>query len=138
MNRYMTLCVLVLTGLALVIAPARAQKSNEAEAALEAARQKEILSGDLNAAIKQYSAIAEKYGKTNRAVAAMALIRMAQAYGRQGDVESRRVYDRVLQQYADQQDAVALAHTGLGEGQSKGPVSKTAWTNSNPAFPPSI
>src|SRR3569833_1507685 len=61
--------------MAMLIAGAGAQKNSGADAMFEAAKQKENLGGDLNAAIKQYGAIVAKY-KSDRAVTAMALVRL--------------------------------------------------------------
>src|SRR5579863_7065324 len=84
MNRC-TAGLLAAITVALLIAPAGAQRKNEADTMLEAARQKEALEGDLNGAIKAYSAVVAKYVKTDRAVTAMALVYMAECYRKMGD-----------------------------------------------------
>ena len=43
----------------------------------------------------------------------MALVRMAEAYQKMGDAESQRIFERVVRDYADQNDAVVLARAGL-------------------------
>ena len=74
MNRYAAgLMVAAMT--VMLAVHAVAQKNNEAAAALQAARQKERVEGDLPGAIKQYAAIAAKYATTDRATAAIALVR---------------------------------------------------------------
>jgi Tol biopolymer transport system component len=88
-------------------------QGNEAERQLKAAMNAELVNGDLKTAIKQYGEIAAKYN-SDRAVAAMALVRMAEAYGKMGDAESRRIYERVVREYADQKEAVAIARARLG------------------------
>ena len=56
-----------------------------------------------------------------RAVVADALVRMAECYQQLGDAESRKIYEQIVRDYADQTDAVALARAQLG---SDAPVSK--------------
>ncbi len=67
-----------------------AQSSDSAEALLRAAIDKEVVDGDLRTAIKQYQAIVDGFGKIDRASAATALLRMADAYQRLGDTQSRK------------------------------------------------
>ena len=52
-----------------------ADKADQGQVMLEAARKKEVVDGDLKAAIEQYKVIASKYA-SERSVAADALIRM--------------------------------------------------------------
>jgi Tol biopolymer transport system component len=92
-----------------------AQQRKQQEIDLQAAIRKETVDGDLNGAIKQYSPIVSKY-KADRATTAMALVRMADCYRKMGDAESRKLYEQVVKQYADQKEAVALARAGLGGG----------------------
>lgn len=40
--------------------------------------------------------------KTDRAVVATALVRMAECYQKLGDAESRKIYERVAREFADQ------------------------------------
>src|SRR5262249_27065590 len=74
-----------------------AQQRKQQEIDLQAAIRTETVNGDLKAAIKQYSEIVSKY-KTDRAVAAMALVRMADAYQKMGDAESRKIYELVVRE----------------------------------------
>lgn len=94
-------------------------QSNEAERQLKAAVNAELVNGDLKTAIKQYGEISAKY-KNDRAVAAMALVRMADAYQKIGSAEWRNIYERVLREYADQKEAVAVARLRLGRDGSTG------------------
>ena len=129
MNRYTAMFLATVAAALLIIAPAGAQKNSGAAAALEAAKQKETQKGDLNGAIKQYGEIADKYAKTDRAVAALALLRMAEAYARLDDAKSRLTYERIVKDYADQKEATTLAQTRLGGmDPSGGPVSRTVWS----------
>src|SRR5262245_34603115 len=97
----------------LAITTHAAQKSEPAKQMLEAAKKKEIVDGDLNAAIQQYKAIVDKF-KNDRAVVAVALIHIAECYQKLGDAEAQKIYQRLLQDYADQQEAVTTARARLG------------------------
>lgn len=117
--------------LALVLA-AGAQ-SNEAERQLRAAMNAELVNGDLKAAIRQYGDIAVKY-KNDRAVAAKALVKMAEAYQKMGDTEANRIYERVLREFADQKAAVTEARARL---RSLSAYSSTQLTTRRVWVPPS-
>src|ERR1035437_4950768 len=93
---------------------AGAQTWNEAERLLAAAKNTELVDGNMGAAIKQYGAIVSKYGKTDRAAAAAALVRMAECYRKTGDAEARKTYERVVREYPEQREAVAEARAWLG------------------------
>ncbi len=105
------------------------QKKQEIE--LQAAIRTETVDGDLKDAIKQYRAIVAKYNN-DRAVTAMALVHMAECYQKMGDAESRRIYQQVLREYADQKEAAALARARLGRTESAerpgGMSSRQVWT----------
>ena len=80
------------------------------EVALRAAMELETVRGDLRAAIEEYKQIAQG---SDRALAAKALIRMAGCYQKLGDAESRAIYEQVVRDYADQNDAVTVARARL-------------------------
>ena len=94
----------------LLIVPVEAQNL---EAELQRAAQQEMVSGNPKAAIAAYQGIVAKSGK-NHGVAAQALLRMADAYRKLGDSESRKVYERLIRDYPDQQSAVEIARSHLG------------------------
>jgi tetratricopeptide (TPR) repeat protein len=105
---------------AFLIATAGAQKSDKAEVLFESARQKEMLEGNLESAIKQYKEVVAKYG-SHRAVAAKALVRMGQCYEKLGDAEARKAYERVVREFGDQKDLAETARTRLAAlGQAGG------------------
>lgn len=106
----------ILIGTLAAVLAAGAQ-SNEAERQLKAAMNAELVNGDLKTAIKRYGEIAVKY-KNDRAVAAMALVRMAGAYQKMGDAEANRIYERVVREFADQKEAVNTARARLGRNES--------------------
>jgi Tol biopolymer transport system component len=99
----------------ILAAPVFAQ---DPEVELQRAIQKETINGDLKTAIEDYRGIAAKAG-VPRAVAAKALIRMADAYRRLGDAEARKVYERIVKEFGDQKDAVAEARLHLGAVASR-------------------
>jgi Tol biopolymer transport system component len=89
-------------------APARAQ------ALFKAAMDKEVIDGDLKAAIEQYKRIADTYRRSDPATAAQALLRMADAYRRLGDSQWRATLERIIRDFAAQTETAALARTRLG------------------------
>jgi len=81
------------------------------EVAFRAATETETVKGDLKAAIEQYRSVANG---GNRNLAARALMRMAECYQKLGDLEARKLYDRIVREYADQRDVADIARTRLG------------------------
>jgi len=86
---------------------------DKAEVALRAAMEKESVAGDLKAAIEEYRTIAVTYARSNRAVAARALLRLAGCYEKLGREEARKTYQELISGYPDQQEEVKLAQTRL-------------------------
>jgi hypothetical protein len=86
----------------------------------KAAMNTEMVDGDLKAAIEQYRRVSEA---GDRPLAARALLRMADCYEKLGDVEARRILERVVRDYADQREIAAMARTRLGV-QAPRPVSR--------------
>jgi len=106
-----------------------AQQRRQADIDLQAAIRIETVDGDLNAAIKQYEAIASKY-KSDRAVAATALVHLADCYQKLGDAKSRRIYEQILRDYSDQTEATAVARGRLGGSVSGAgeSIARRVWT----------
>ena len=77
----------------LIAAPFFAQQSQSVkdEVALRAAMERETVRGDLKGAIEQYKKLAQS---KDRALAARALVRMAESYQKLGDGEAQKVYQR--------------------------------------------
>jgi Tol biopolymer transport system component len=112
--------LVLVSALLLIAASLAAQKTDSAQALLRAAMDTAVVDGDLNAAIKQYQAIVARF-KTDRAVVATALVHMAECYQKLGDAEARRIYERVVREFADQREAAAEARarlTALGGANS--------------------
>ena len=95
------------------VAAPTGEQAVSAQSALESARKTAVVDGNLPAAIKQYQAIADRYAKTDRAAAAEALLRMADAYQKLGDAQARTTYERIVRDYADQATPVATARGRL-------------------------
>ena len=104
----------------------------KASVLLQAAEAKATVHGDLKAAIALYGDAVTEAG-TNRALAAKALVRMAECYQKLGDTEAQRIYERVIREFIDQRDAVAFARARLG---APGPTrassgDRPVWTGPN-------
>ena len=96
-----------------------AQAPRTAEVQLKAAEHKQEVEGDLKGAIAAYQKLVAAPG-VSRKTAADALVRMGQCYEKLGDAESRKAYERVVRDYADQKEAVAMARVRLGHSESVG------------------
>jgi Tol biopolymer transport system component len=88
------------------------QGDKQGEALLQAAKNTELVKGDLNAAIEQYKKILARSG-TSRTVAAKALLEMGQCYEKLGQAEARNAYEQLVRQYADQTDQAQAARARL-------------------------
>lgn len=104
---------------ALLAVPVIPTAQGSGEVALRAAMETETVKGDLRAAIEQYKQIA---AGRDRTLAAKALLRMAECYQKLGDTEARVVYERLVRDYADQKDSVAIAREHLGSGDAAAPA----------------
>jgi Tol biopolymer transport system component len=130
---------LMVLALAAVLAAsfAIAQKSDQAEVLLKAAASKELVDGDLNAAIELYKKVVAQPG-AGRAAVAKALVQMGQCYEKLGDAqarEARKAYERVVRDYADQAEIVAQARVRLaalgGPGGAGGLVTRRVLTDAS-------
>src|SRR3954449_8842299 len=101
--------------LAIIMATARisAQNDSRNEVRFQEAMQKAQVEGDLTAAIKIYQTIASD--KSNRSLAARALMQLGQCYEKQGSTEARKAYQRVLREFADQARPAEEARTRLAK-----------------------
>ena len=112
--------LLVVTILAalLTASSAIAQKDDQAEVLMQAAHQKQLVEGQLEEAIQLYKRIVQEHGRS-RAVAAKALLEMGQCYEKLGNTEARKAYERLLNDYSDQNEAAAQARKRLAAISSK-------------------
>jgi len=111
--RYATRTMLALVSAVLLLAAGlAAQRNDSAQALLRAATDTAVVDGDLNGAIEQFQTIVDRF-KTDRSVVATALVRMAECYQKLGDAESRKIYERVVREFADQAESATTARTRL-------------------------
>jgi Tol biopolymer transport system component len=83
---------------------------------LQRAIQREAATGDHKAAIVEYRRIADRAG-ANRALAAQALLRLADAHRDLGDSEAASVYQRIVSGFSDQRETAALAQSRLASSR---------------------
>ena len=118
-TRTHTVMLIVLAALALTVAAGVAPHAQgKAELAFKAATDKEVVDGDLRAAIAMYRKIAQG---GDRGVAARALVRMGQCYEKLGDLqasEARKAYEQVVREFGDQAEVVAEARARLAAGRN--------------------
>ena len=109
-----------------VVAQKGDQKADQAEVQLKAAINKEVVEGNLRAAIDLYRRIAQT---GNRPVAARALVRMGQCYEKLGEAsarEARKAYEQVVREYGDQAALAAEARARLAALGQPAPTGRQA------------
>ena len=84
---------------------AAAQGSQSAQSALRAAIDTETLKGDLPGAIQQYRQLVDKFARSDKAVAAQALLRMADCHQKLGNGQAQTAYERLISEFGDQIEA---------------------------------
>ncbi|MDA2927907.1 tetratricopeptide repeat protein [Acidobacteria bacterium AH-259-G07] len=131
MKKWQTSCVLIVL---LLPSLAIGQKNRATEVLLKAAMNNELVDGDLKAAIEQYKKIVAVPG-VKRALAARALLHIGICYEKLGKFEAREAYERLLRDYADQQEQVAAARARLAalvesptDIEASGVVVRQVWT----------
>jgi len=103
----------VLTMLMLAMAAVGQQRTApDLEVQLKAASQKELVDGDLKGAIEMYQKIVASAG-ANKAAAAKALVEMGRLYEKQGNIEARNAYERVVREFGSQTESVRTAQARL-------------------------
>jgi Tol biopolymer transport system component len=90
-----------------------AMQTPGSEALIVNARHKASVDGDLKAAIELYKQAVSAAGGS-RALAAEALVAMAECYQKLGDAEAGKIYEEVLRKYPDQTSAANVARERLG------------------------
>jgi Tol biopolymer transport system component len=78
---------------------------------------KERSEGKLEEAMQLYRRAAGTAGK-DRALAAKVLMQLAACYEKLGNTESRKIYERVVREYADQTESVAIARARMGSNET--------------------
>jgi Tol biopolymer transport system component len=124
--------------LALMMLASIAPSAQETERLLKAAMNTELVDGDLKAAIAQYEKVV---ASGNRALAAKALVRMAECYQKLGDAEAQKIYQRLVREYPDQSEAAAVAKARLNRQAAPlitsgaGMVHRRVWSpGADPSF----
>src|SRR5690348_2865874 len=72
----------------------------------QAGIQKEVVDGDLAGAMQIFEGLAQS---SDRALAAKALLRLARCHEKANDGKAAKVYERIVKEFADQQDASTQA-----------------------------
>ena len=111
----------ILATLMLLVAGPAAQRTDSAQARLRAAADAATVEGDLRKAIAQYQSVVDAY-PADRPVVATALVGMAEAHHKLGNAEAEKLYERLVRDYADQAEAVAIARARLGDRTAARPV----------------
>jgi tetratricopeptide (TPR) repeat protein len=106
--------VILFSLIAVVLAPAQTPQELFQQGLV-----KERSEGKLDQAMQLYRRAAESAGK-DRALAAKALVQLAAGYEKLGNAESRKIYERVLRDYADQKEAATSARARLAPGNGPG------------------
>ena len=94
------------------VQPGAAQERTDPEVLLQAAVHQELVDGDLERAIELYQDILARHAD-NRALAARALAYVGRSYQKLGNDRAREAYERVMREYSDQPEPLALARAGL-------------------------
>ncbi len=89
-----------------------AQQADDPGVLLRAAIEKEEVDGDLQGAIDLYRQIIAKHG-SNRAIAAKAQLHIGMCYEKLGLREAQNAYQKVIENYPEQSDAVKIAKEKL-------------------------
>jgi Tol biopolymer transport system component len=106
MSRLPIVCVAALIAVSITVA--HAQSTAPAEKLLASAQHKAAIDGDLKGAIEDYKKAIAAAGD-QRALVARALLRMAECHQQLGNAEAQAIYERLLRDYADQEDIAAMA-----------------------------
>jgi len=126
--RWMTALFIAATLLPAALLPA--QRSESPEALLQRAIQRELVDGDLKAAIDLYKKVVGTRG-VSRSVAAQALLNMGRSYEHVGYAEAQKTYTRIVTEFGNQPEA-AEARRRLaaltGTGPTHTPISSIVRT----------
>jgi len=96
--------------------------SQTAEELLPKAIQLEEVKGELEQAIEVYQSIVDTY-PDNRPIAAMAYLHMGRCYEKLGKQDAQKAYNRIIQDYADQEEMVNEAKARIAAlGKPVSPV----------------
>lgn len=125
-------------GICALAALSGAAQSQEAELQFEAARQKAVIDGDHDAAVADFEALATRYRTTEPAVAAKALLALAEAYDSVADGSAAAVYTRLVSEFPARAEArTARVRLAVREqtGDGSGAGSRLVWQPEGTALP---
>ena len=118
MNRMFVIFVAVLLASGAGMQTTRAQQNTaDAEKLLARAQHKVRIDGDLKGAIEELKKAHAAAGG-NRALAAQALLLMAECHQKLGEAEAQAIYERLVRDYADQKDTAVVARSRLSSPKS--------------------
>ena len=123
-----TLSALFIAGLLMTGAAIAQQRPQDQE--LQTAIRMETVTGDLSKAIAQYQAIVSKYGKTDRTVAATALLRMAECHQKLGNAHAKALYERLVRDFSDRPESIrarAMLTVDPAKGRPASVGSRVVW-----------
>jgi len=101
----------------LTAAALAAQGTNRSELDLQKAIQKENVDGDLRGAMETYRRLAGRTAEP--AIAAQALLRLAECHEKQGSAESRKAYEELVRRFPDRQEATVARQRIAGASPLK-------------------
>lgn len=110
LTQFWLACLLTTSSLA-------AQGSSRSDVDLQKAIQKENVDGDLRGAIEIYRRLASRTAEP--AIAAQALLHLAECHEKQGSAESRKAYEELVRRFPDRQEANVARQRIGGVSQSK-------------------
>ena len=109
---------------------------------LQSALYKQQVEGDLQGAVTILEGLIEDFGQ-NREIAARALVQLGRAHETLGSTEAQRAYQRIVSDYPDQQEQVAVARSRLAAltqpatvVAASGVVVRQVWTSPASAVSP--
>lgn len=111
-SRALAVVVVMTVVIMLPSTPVVAQTARDASVVLASAQHSELVEGDLRGAIRQYEEVAAM-DTADRALVAEALIYMGRSYDRLGDAAARTAYERIVNEFADQREALEFARNRL-------------------------
>ena len=124
------------TGVAALMLASLGAGQKDASTLFQAGEAKAIVHGDLEAAIALYQGVVEEAG-SDRALTARALIRIAESYDKLGDSRAQAVYERLIRDFADRDEARAakarIVSLSRSAGDRSGQTTPPSWVP-----PPSV
>ena len=105
------------------------QQTAAGDRQLAAAKHKATVDGDLKGAIELYRQVVEGAGG-NRALAAQALVEMAECHWKLGSAEAQKIYRDIVSRYPDQTAQADVARERLGRATAAAPArgDRAVWT----------